>query len=401
MKQTWRWYGPNDPVSLQDAKQAGVEGIVTALHHVTPGEVWSVEEIEKRKSEVSRLPSGDPSGMSWDVVESVFISDDIKAQVGDWRIQLDNYKQSLRNLASCGVNVVAYHTMPVLDWTRTNLKWPHKNTGLALRFDYAELAAFDIHILQRKGAIEDYPDDVADAASELFAKMSDREKATITHTMTAGLPGSAEGWSLEEFSARLAIWDNYSPQQVYANHIDFLSEVVPLAQDIGIRMACHPDDPPFSILGLPRIMSTQTDFINMFADVGLAANGMTFCTGSLGARADNDLPGMAAKFGSRVHFAHLRNVRRETDGVPCTFHEDDHMSGSSNMVRVIEALLKEERRRKAAGEPITQIPMRPDHGHELLTDIGGGGNPGYTAIGRLKGLAEIRGAMMALEECVV
>ena len=401
MKQTWRWYGPDDPVSIGDAKQAGAEGIVTALHHVTPGDIWSVEEIEKRKAEVARLPSGAPSGLTWDVVESVFISDDIKARTGDWRAQLDNYKQSLRNLATCGVNVVAYHTMPVLDWTRTDLKWPHKSTGLALRFDFAEMAAFDIHILDRKGAVEDYPEDVAAAGEKLFAQMSDRQRATLSHNLTAGLPGSGEGWSLDEFSERLAVWDSFTPEQVRANHIDFLSEIVPLAEKIGIRLACHPDDPPFPILGLPRIMSTEADFQAMFDAVDLPANGMTFCTGSLGARADNELPGMATRLGPRIHFAHLRNVRRETDGVPCSFHEDDHMTGSSNMVRIIEALLIEEARRKKAGEPATQIPMRPDHGHELLTDINAGGNPGYTAIGRLKGLAELRGAMMAIEECVI
>lgn len=401
MKQTWRWYGPDDPVSIGDAKQAGVEGIVTALHHITPGDIWSIEEIIKRKAEVARLPSGAPSGMSWDVVESVFISDDIKAQTGDWRAQLDNYKQSLRNLAACGVTVVAYHTMPVLDWTRTDLKWRHKNTGLALRFDYAELAVFDIHILGRKGAVESYPEAVASDAAEMFARMNDAGKARLTHNLTAGLPGSGEGWSLDEFRARLAVWDNFTPEQVYANHIDFLAEIAPLAEEVGIRLACHPDDPPFTILGLPRIMSTQANFQAMFDAVDLPANGMTFCTGSLGARADNDLPGMAERLGKRIHFAHLRNVRRETSGVPCTFHEDDHMTGSSNMVRIIEALLREEARRKAAGAVVTQIPMRPDHGHELLSDIGADGNPGYTAIGRLRGLAELRGAMMAIEECVL
>lgn len=401
MKQMWRWYGPDDPVSLGDAKQAGVEAIVTALHHVTPGDIWTIDEIEKRKSEVTRLPSGAASDMAWEVVESVFISDDIKAQTGDWRAQLDNYKQSLRNLAASGVNVVAYHTMPVLDWTRTDLKWQHKNTGLALRFDYTELAVFDIHLLSRKGAAEDYPEEVVAAAAERFAKLSDPGKKTLCHNITAGLPGSGESWSLSEFSRRLSVWDKYSATQVLANHIDFLSEVAPLAQSLGIRLACHPDDPPFPILGLPRIMSTEADFKAMFDAVDLPANGMTFCVGSLGSRADNDLPGMAYRLGSRIHFAHLRNVRRETRNVPCTFHEDDHLTGSTNMVRVVESLVREEARRKAAGEEITTIPMRPDHGHELLTDINAGGNPGYTAIGRLRGLAELRGAMMALEECLL
>jgi len=401
MKQTWRWYGPDDPVSLGDAKQAGVQGIVTALHQITPGDVWPVNEIKNRQVEIARLPSGNASGMTWDVVESVFISDDIKAQSGDWRAQLDNYKQSLRNLATCGVNVVAYHTMPVLDWTRTDLKWQHQNTGLALRFDQAELAAFDIHILGRKGAGQDYPEDVVDAAAKLIREKDDAWKATLVCTLTAGLPGSGEGWTLDEFRDRLALWNGVSPQQVFANHVDFLSEVVPLAQELGLRFACHPDDPPFPILGLPRIMSTEADFQAMFDAVDLPANGMTFCTGSLGARGDNDLVGMARRLGPRIHFAHLRNVRRESETVPCSFFEDDHMTGSSNMVRIIEALLREEARRCAAGEMICQIPMRPDHGHELMTDINAGGNPGYSAIGRLRGLAELRGAMLAIKECVI
>jgi mannonate dehydratase len=398
MKQTWRWYGPNDPVNLADIKQAGVEGIVTALHHVAPGDVWTPTEIEKRKAEIAVLPDGTPSGLRWDVVESVFISDDIKARIGDWRAQLDNYKQTLRNLATADIRVVAYHTMPVLDWTRTDLKWKHQNTGLALRFDYVEMAAFDIHILKRSGAVDSYPEEIVEQAAAHFSAMSDGQKISLTNNLTAGLPGSAEGWTLQEFSERLAIWDGIDADQLRQNHIDFLSEVVPLAEEIGIRMACHPDDPPFAILGLPRIMSTARDFQSMFDAVDLPANGMTLCTGSLGSRPDNDLPQMARQFGPRIHFAHLRNVRRETDGIPCSFYEDDHLSGSTNMVRVIQALVGEETRRKMAGKTVTTIPMRADHGHELLSDIGGGGNPGYTAIGRLRGLAELRGVMMACEE---
>ncbi|MBL4766688.1 MAG: mannonate dehydratase [Rhodobacteraceae bacterium] len=398
MKQTWRWYGPQDPVTLTDAKQAGVEGIVTALHHVPPGDVWTLDEIEKRKSEIAHLADGSPSGMLWDVVESVFISDDIKARIGDWRQQLDNYKQTLRNLAAADVRVVAYHTMPVLDWTRTNLKWKHRNTGLALRFDHCEMAVFDIHILARNGAAESYPDDIVTRAAAQFTTMNDAQKTTLSKTLTAGLPGSGESWTLAEFADRLAVWDNISADTLRQNHYDFLAEIAPLAQDLGLRLACHPDDPPFAILGLPRIMSTQSDFQAMFDAVDLPANGMTFCVGSLGARADNDLPNMARVFGSRIHFAHLRNVRRETDGVPCDFYEDDHLAGSTNMIRVIQALVAEEQRRKSTGDSVTTIPMRPDHGHELLTDIGAGGNPGYTAIGRLRGLAELRGVMLAIEE---
>ena len=401
MKHTWRWYGPDDPVSLGDVKQAGAEGIVTALHHVGPGDVWTPAEIEKRKVEIAHLPDGSLSGMAWDVVESVFISDDIKARTGDWRAQLDNYKQTLRNLAAADVRVVAYHTMPVLDWTRTDLKWKHANTGLALRFDVIDMAAFDIHILGRKGAAQSYSDEIRAQAQERFAKMDERQKTTLTNTLIAGLPGSGKGWSLSEFSDRLAVWDKVSADQLRQNHVDFLSEVAPLAQEIGIRLACHPDDPPFPILGLPRIMSTAADYRAMFDAVDLPANGMTFCTGSLGARADNDLAAIARDFGPRIHFAHLRSVRRETDGVPCTFHEDNHLAGSTDMLQVIKALMAEEKRRKSAGDLIAEIPMRPDHGHELLSDIGSGGNPGYTAIGRLRGLAELRGAMLAIEEFAI
>ena len=398
MKQTWRWYGPDDPVGLADAKQAGVQGIVTALHHVTPGDVWTPAAIEKRKVQVATLPDGSPSGMVWDVVESVFISDDIKARTGDWRVQLDNYKQTLRNLATADVRVVAYHTMPVLDWTRTDLKWRHPNTGLALRFDVIDMAAFDIHILGRKGAADSYGDEIVMQAQERFVQMDDTQKTTLRNTLIAGLPGAGESWSLTEFSDRLAVWDRVSTDQLRQYHVDFLAEIAPLAQEIGIRLACHPDDPPFPILGLPRIMSTAADFQAMFDAVNVPANGMTFCTGSLGARADNDLPEMVQMFGPRIHFAHLRNVRRETAGVPCTFHEDDHLSGSTNMLQVIKGLIGEEARRRSTNEPVTSIPMRPDHGHELLGDIGAGGNPGYTAIGRLRGLAELRGAMLAIEE---
>ncbi len=398
MKQTWRWYGQDDPVSLADAKQAGVQGIVTALHHVPPSDIWTKDEIEKRKRQVATLPDGSPSGMTWDVVESVFISDDIKARTGDWREQLDNYKQSLRNLAAADVRVVAYHTMPVLDWTRTNLKWKHANTGLALRFDVIDMAVFDIHILKRKGAVLSYSDQIVAQAQERFFGMDDTQITTLTNTLTAGLPGSGESWSLTEFADRLAVWEGISTQQLRQYHMDFLAEVAPLAEQIGIRLACHPDDPPFPILGLPRIMSTQADFQTMFDAVDIPANGMTFCTGSLGSRADNDLSEMARAFGSRIHFAHLRNVRRENDGVPCSFYEDDHLAGSTNMLEVIRALVGEEARRRLANESVTTIPMRPDHGHELLGDIGAGGNPGYTAIGRLRGLAELRGAMLAIEE---
>ncbi len=397
MKQTWRWYGPDDPVSLTDILQAGVEGIVTALHHIPPGDVWTPEEIEKRKTEIAYLPDGTPTGLKWDVVESVFISEDIKAQLGDWRAQLENYKQTLRNLAKAGVRTVCYNTMVVFDWTRTDLRWRHKNTGLALRFDYDAIAAFDIHILKRKGAAESYSEEIVANAERHYAAMDDAQKSTLTRNLIAGLPGSSESWAMAEFAERLAVWDAISIEQVRQNHIDFLGEIIPLAEELGILMALHPDDPPFQLLGLPRISSNAVDFQNIFDAVDLPSNGMTFCVGSLGCSFHNDVPDMARQFGPRIHFAHLRNVRRESENIPCSFYEDDHLAGSTDMLAVIRELVKEEVRRKAAGEENASIPMRPDHGHALLTDRDGSGNPGYTAIGRLRGLAELRGAMMAIE----
>ncbi len=396
MRQTWRWFGPSDPVSIADARQAGAEAIVTALHHVPAGDVWTAAEIERRQEEVGRLPSGAPSGLRWEVVESVFVSDDIKLQRGDWRAHIDAYKQSLRNLAAAGIRRVAYHFMPVLDWTRTDLAWPTHQGGLALRFDMTDLAAFDLHILRRPGAEADYPTETVEQAERRFADSDDAWRSRLTANLTAGLPGSGESWSLGSFRERLAMYDGVDDRTMRGHLVDFLSEIAPLADQLDMKLCYHPDDPPFPILGLPRFMSTERDFNDLFTAVDTASNGMTFCSGSLGARADNDLPGIAARLGDRIHFAHLRNVKRDADTIPAGFVEDEHLAGDTDMVAVIANLMAEETRRRATGDD-DPIPMRPDHGHQILSDLDRtDSNPGYTAIGRLKGLAELRGVMTAL-----
>ena len=396
MQQTWRWFGPNDKVTLADAAQAGAQGIVTALHELPSGAPWSLDAIRTRQAAIATLPSGEASGLQWDVVESVFVSEDIKSQTGDWRSHIEAYKESLRNLGRAGIGIVAYHFMPVLDWTRTDLAFARPGGGTALRLDLAALAAFDLYVLKRPGAGESYDAETVARADALFGEMRDDDKARLTRTIIAGLPGSNEGWTIDQFRERLDVYAALDADTMRRHMIDFLSEIVPVCEEAGIRLACHPDDPPFAILGLPRFMSTASDFQTMFDAVPSPVNGMTFCVGSLGSRPDNDLPEMVRRFGPRVHFAHLRNVRREAETVPCSFFEDEHLAGSSDMVAVVDALLAEEARRRAAGDD-GPIPMRPDHGHAILTDIGSGANPGYTAVGRLKGLAELRGVMRALE----
>ncbi|MGB3501778.1 MAG: mannonate dehydratase [Mesorhizobium sp.] len=396
MRQTWRWFGPKDKVSIEDARQAGVEGIVTALHHIPTGDVWTPEEIEKRQREVAFLPDGSVSGLKWEVVESLPVSEAIKTQTGDWKLHIQHYKRSLQNLANAGIEVVCYNFMPVLDWTRTDLTWRISHGGRAMRFDLADFAAFEIHILKRKGAAESFPAHVVTEAEKRFAAMSEARKKQLTANVTAGLPGAVESWSLPELAAHLATYDGISPDRLRGHLIDFLAEVAPVAQELGVRLCCHPDDPPFSLLGLPRIMSTNADYRSVLDAVDIAANGVTFCTGSLGARPDNDCPAMVRDLADRIHFVHLRNVRRDTEETPCSFFEDEHLAGQTDMVAVVAELLAEEKRRRAAGRNDHLIPMRPDHGQDILDDLKRGAQPGYPAIGRLKGLAELRGVMAAL-----
>ncbi|HWA18832.1 MAG TPA: mannonate dehydratase [Devosia sp.] len=397
MKQTWRWFGPPDLVSIDDIIQAGAEGVVSALHHVPNGAVWTPEEIEKRQNEVKVRKDFSPSGIAWDVIESLPVSEDIKKQKNAWREHIANYKTSLENVARAGIEVVCYNFMPVLDWTRTELRHRVASGGTAMRFDINDFAVFDIHILGRRNAAADYSDAVADEAARRFQGMSDARRKELARNVTMGLPGSTEHMSTEDVQAHLDEYGSISPDMLRQHFIDFLEEVVPVAERLGLRMCCHPDDPPFALLGLPRVMSTEADYRTMLDAVDSPANGMTLCSGSLGARPDNDLPGMMQRLGDRVHFLHLRNVKRDSDDLVGSFFEAEHLDGDTDMVALIAAVVAEERMRKAAGRADHQIPMRPDHGQDITDDLGRRTQPGYPKIGRLKGLAELRGVTRALE----
>ncbi|QDY70657.1 mannonate dehydratase [Qingshengfaniella alkalisoli] len=396
MKRTWRWFGPSDLVSIDDVRQAGVEGVVSALHHVPTGAVWTRNEIALRQAQISRMVDGSPSGLMWDVVESLPVSEDIKKQKGDWRAHLDSYRDSMRNLADAGIGTVCYNFMPVLDWTRTDLAYRVATGATCMRFDLVQFAAFELHILKRRGAEDDYPVELRDAAAAAFAKMTDVQAEELTGNIVFGLPGSAEKLSLDDVRAHLAEYDKISSDRLRGHLVDFLGEVVPLVEELGLRLCCHPDDPPFPLLGLPRIMSTEEDYTKVMTAVDSPANGITLCSGSLGARPDNDLPGMMHRLGDRVHFLHLRNVRRESDEIRGSFFEDEHLTGNTDMVALIGAVLEEETRRKAEGRADWSIPFRPDHGQDILDDLNRKAQPGYPAIGRLKGLAELRGIISAL-----
>ncbi|KAA8668810.1 mannonate dehydratase [Pantoea dispersa] len=387
MKQTWRWYGPDDPVSLADARQAGATGIVTALHHIPNCEVWPVEEILQRKAMI------EAAGLVWSVVESVPIHEELKTGGGQCQKWISNYQQSLRNLAQCGIHTVCYNFMPILDWTRTDLAFELPDGAKALRFDQIEFAVFELHILQRQGAENDYSaDEIAQAAAR-FASMSEEHKLRLTRNIIAGLPGAEEGYTLAQFRAQLARYDGIDKARLREHFATFLRGIIPVAEEVGIRMAVHPDDPPRPILGLPRIVSNADDLQWMIDTIDSPANGFTMCTGSYGVLAENDLAGMVKRFGPRIYFAHLRSTRREAN--PKTFHEAAHLGGDVDMFAVIKAIAEEEQRRRNAGQE-DLIPMRPDHGHQMLDDLHKKTNPGYSAIGRLKGLAEIRGVELAI-----
>lgn len=401
MRQTWRWFGPHDLTSVDDMRQAGVEGVVSALHHVPTGETWSEEEIARRQAEIGRMKDGSPSGLAWEVVESLPVSEDIKKQKGDWRQHVASYKASLENLRLRGIETICYNFMPVLDWTRTDLAYRVPHGGTCMRFDLIDFAAFDIHILRRVGAAETFGADIVEAAAVRFAGMSEARKVELAANVTAGLPGSTESMSIEDVRRHLAEYDDIDAEKLRANFIAFLEEVTPVAEKLGMRLCCHPDDPPFPLLGLPRIMSTADDYRRILDAVDSPASGMTLCSGSLGARPDNDLPAIMRTFGPRVHFLHLRNVTLETPDTPASFHEAEHLGGGTDMVALIGEALKEEARRKAAGRADHQIPMRPDHGQDIIDDLTRKGQPGYPTIGRLKGLAELRGIMTALSHPAV
>ena len=376
LEQTWRWFGPDDPVSLSDIRQAGATGIVSALHHIPVGEVWPVEAIQAHKALI------EAAGLQWSVVESVPVHDHIKRQVGDWHTYLDRYRATLTNLGACGIPVVTYNFMPVLDWTRTDLRYPVSDGSLALRYDAAALAAFDLYLLERPGAAGDYTEAQRQKAAQYFAHLDEVGRQMLAQTLIAGLPGTDEGYGLAEMRALVGKYQSLGPTQYRQHLIDFLRAVTPAAEAAGVKLAIHPDDPPFALLGLPRIVSTAADVDAILRGVDHPANGLCFCTGSFGARPDNDLPAMARQFADRIHFFHLRSVQLEGDG---SFYEANHLEGSSDMGAVMAEITALLQRRGAS------VPMRPDHGHQMLDDLGKTVNPGYSAIGRLRGLGELRG----------
>lgn len=391
MKETWRWFGPDDPVSLDHVKQAGATGIVSALHHLYRGEAWPLEEVFKRRDQIHA------AGFVWSVVESIPIHNSIKLRSGPYGHFMDAWKDTLAAIAKAGVEVICYNFMPVVDWTRTDLKWRLPTSGYALRFDAVDFAAYDLFILEREGAEADYSEDRVRAARVRFDSMSETRREELELTIIAGLPGAEASYDREAIRRLIMQYQGATPSELRANLTAFLRDIVPVAQETGVRLAIHPDDPPWSLFGLPRVVSTAEDVRAILAACDSLANGLTFCVGSFGARADNDLLAMAHEFGARIHFAHLRQVTREPDG---SFYEAEHLAGSSDMVGLIRALLEEESRRRREGRPDHEIPMRPDHGHLLADDIYKKVNPGYSLVGRLKGLAELRGVMRGLKYAI-
>ncbi len=389
MLESWRWYGPLDKITLAEIAQTRVTGIVTSLHEIPYGEVWSVEAIEARKA----LIAEPDLGLHWNVAESLPIHEDIKRGTGDLSGLFANYRQSMANLAACGIKTICYNFMPVVDWTRTRLDQPLKGGGTSLRFEATLMAAFEIHMLKREGAEDDYLPEVVQKAAIWFQQSTDADRETLLAAIMAGLPGAYDRYDVEGLRAALATYDGIDREGLRANYARWLAEVIPTAEELGIKMCVHPDDPPRDILGLPRIMSGRDDIAWLYDQQDTRANGLTLCSGSLGANPANDVPAIAREFADRIHFAHLRNVRKDPDG---SFEEDAHLAGDTDMVDLVRALLGEEARRNTDGREDAVIPFRPDHGHELLSDIGSGTHPGYPLIGRLVGLAELRGVIAAL-----